>query len=162
MHDLAIGTAQPLSSLSLTLVTSAGTGPDPWDPATCPGELREAVWEWVRPGRSLAQSRIRVAADADDAGALRQVAADVAGVHRGQELAHRKVAAAAKENEVEIVKSHSVVIAKKVETAWMMPLSLARWRTQGRARNRAPLVHRVNLLHKYADRKKFYYELAFG
>ena len=46
------------------------------------------------------------AADADDAGAGRQVAGHVAREHGRQQLAHRKVATAAKEYEVEIGNRH--------------------------------------------------------
>ena len=47
-----------------------------------------------------------VAPDADDAGAGRQVAGHVAREHGRQQLAHRKVATAAKEYEVEIGNRH--------------------------------------------------------
>jgi hypothetical protein len=48
------------------------------------------------------------AAHADDAGGGREVVGDVARIHRGQEFAHREVAAAAEENEVEIGNCHVV------------------------------------------------------
>jgi hypothetical protein len=54
------------------------------------------------------------AADADDAGGRRQVIGDVAGIHRGQQFAHRQIAAAAKQNQIKIGKSHSMnFVAKK-------------------------------------------------
>jgi len=56
--------------------------------------------------------RTVVLADADDARRVGQIAGDVARIHRGQELAHRKVAAAAKENEVEIGKGHGGIEGK--------------------------------------------------
>jgi hypothetical protein len=47
-----------------------------------------------------------VAADADDARARRQVAGNVARVHRRHQLAHRQVAAAAKKDKVKVVDCH--------------------------------------------------------
>jgi hypothetical protein len=48
------------------------------------------------------------AAYADDAGRRRQIVGHIAGKHRRQQFAHRQIAAAAKQNQVKIGKSHSV------------------------------------------------------